>query len=98
MATDTTGLLATLRELEPALRRRYKAREMALFGSYARGEGTADSDVDVLVDFEEGADIFDLIGLTMALEEALSREVDVVPRTSLRREIRDEVLREAVAL
>jgi hypothetical protein len=39
----------------------YKVRSIGIFGSFARREGRADSDVDILVDFCEGADLFDLI-------------------------------------
>jgi len=56
------------------------------------------SDVDVLVDFEEGADLFDLVGLALYLEKKLRKKVDVVPKRALRKEIKSSVLREAVPL
>lgn len=52
----------------------------------------------MLVEFEEGADLFDLMGLTLYLEEALQREVDVVPKRALRVEIQESVLHEVVPL
>ncbi|MDZ7295675.1 MAG: nucleotidyltransferase family protein [candidate division KSB1 bacterium] len=88
----------TLRELKPYLTRRYKVRELALFGSLVRGEQSSNSDVDVLADFEESADLFDLIGLTLYLEGVFQRRVDVVPKRALRAELRETVLREAVAV
>ena len=91
-------LLAKLRKLKPQVTTSYKAREIGLFGSFVRGEQDADSDIDVLVDFEEGADLFDLMGLTVYLEEQLQRKVDVVPRRALREELRESVLREVVAV
>ena len=45
------------------IRRRYRAEIKGIFGSYARGDFDADSDLDLLVDFDEGANLFDLIGL-----------------------------------
>jgi len=95
---NTENLLAKLRELKPFVAARYKAKEIGLFGSFVRGDQNADSDIDVLVEFEEGADLFDLMGLTLHLEEVLQRKVDVVPKRALREELRKPVLREVVSL
>jgi predicted nucleotidyltransferase len=73
-------------------------KEIGLFGSCARREEEEASDIDVLVDFREEASLFDLVGLALFLEERLGRKVDVVPKESLRAEIRESVLREAVTL
>jgi predicted nucleotidyltransferase len=95
---NNEDLLAKLKELKPTLAARYKAKEIGLFGSFARGEQDTSSDIDVLVEFEEEADLFDLIGLSLHLEEALQRKVDVVPKRALRAELRESVLQEVVAL
>ena len=91
-------LLTRLRALKLELTARYKVQKMALFGSFVRGEQDEVSDIDVLVDFEEGSDLFDLVELALFLEEQLQREVDVVSRQALRTELRDSVLQEAVPL
>jgi len=80
------------------MRAQYKAKEIGLFGSFIRGEHSASSDIDVLVEFEEGADLFDLMGLALLLEEKLQRKVDVVPKSALRAELRESVLQEVVPL
>ncbi len=95
-AMNTEELLVKLGALKPEVATRYKVREVALFGSFVRGEQGGASDVDVLVDFEEGADLFDLVGLALFLEEELQRKVDVVPKRALRAELRETVLREVV--
>ena len=95
---DTKDILAKLKELKPFIATRYKARELGLFGSFARGEQNANSDIDVLVEFEDGADLFDLVGLADYLEEALQQKVDVVPKRALREELRETVLREVVTV
>jgi predicted nucleotidyltransferase len=95
---NTEDLLVRLKALKPEMVARYKVQEIALFGSFVRGEQGAASDIDVLVDFEKGADLFDLVGLALFLEEELQRGVDVIPRHALRAELRDAVLREAVPL
>ena len=95
---NTEDLLVRLRSLKPRATASYKAKELGLFGSFVRGEQGIGSDVDVLVEFEEGADLFDLMGLALFLEEELHRKVDVVPKRVLREEIREAVLREVVAV
>jgi predicted nucleotidyltransferase len=89
-------LLARLRELKPNLMKRYKAKKIELFGSIVRGEQSEASDIDLLVEFEEGADLLDLTGMAIFLEEELGRRVDVVPKRALREELRQSVHREAL--
>ena len=91
-------LLVIMRDLKPIILKRYKAKKIELFGSIVRGEQSETSDIDILVDFEEGADLFDLTGLAIFLEEKLGRKVDVVPKRALREELRQSVLREAMPL
>jgi predicted nucleotidyltransferase len=74
------------------------ARNVRVFGSVARGESDAGSDVDFLVDLEPGRSLFDLSGLLIDLEAVLQAEVDVVTERGLRPRIRDRVLQEAVPL
>lgn len=69
-----------------------------LFGSVARGEDDIGSDLDVLVDFTEHASLLDEVGLRLDLTDLLGVEVDVVAADTLRDEIRDRVLAEAVPL
>jgi hypothetical protein len=74
------------------------ARNVRIFGSAARGEADAESDVDVLVDMEPGRSLLDMGGLLMDLQELLGRRVDVVSERGLRERIRERVLREAIPL
>lgn len=67
-----------------------------MFGPCVRGEQTDVSDIDVLVDSEEGADLFDQVGMALFLEEELRRRVDLVPRRALRAELKESVLSELV--
>ncbi|MCG2711028.1 MAG: nucleotidyltransferase family protein [Candidatus Omnitrophica bacterium] len=76
----------------------YKVKKTALFGSYANGKNTKNSDIDLLVDFESGADLLDQVGLKMELEKLLKKKVDVVTRGGLSKYFKDSVIKQAVAL
>lgn len=69
-----------------------------LFGSFARGDATADSDVDFLVEFEEDRTLLDLAGLRLDLREASGRDVDVATPGSLHPRLRNRILREVVRI
>ena len=85
-------------EEKDEIRRQYKAEIKAIFGSYARGDFDADSDLDLLVDVDPGATLLDLIGLQHFLEDRLGCKVDLGTQNSLRKEIRESVFSEAIYL
>jgi predicted nucleotidyltransferase len=74
------------------------ARNVRVFGSVARGESGASSDLDLLVEMSGGRSLLDLVALGADLEEALGVAVDVVTEKSLSPYLRDRVLAEAVSL
>lgn len=91
---DKNQIIAILRALKPEIKTRFRVKDLGVFGSVAREQQTVSSDIDVLVDFEPNASLFDLSGLGLFLEEKLGQRVDVIPRRALRVEFRDAVLRE----
>ena len=79
--------------IEPILRK-HAVRKAALFGSYADGSATEESDVDVLVEFCGSKSLLDLIELNDDLESALKNKVDVVTYNSLHPLLRNSILAE----
>lgn len=75
---------------------RYHVKALYLFGSVARDEARADSDVDVLVDFTSSPTFDDFMGLKIYLEDMLGRRVDLVTRNAMRPRLREAILREAI--
>lgn len=74
-------------------RQRFGVRSLGVFGSWARGEATPTSDVDILVDFEKPT--FDqYMELKFHLEDLLQLRVDLVLRSNLKPALRDRVLGE----
>ena len=99
--TATIRTLEDIRRLRPqimALARKHRARQVSVFGSCVRGEMRADSDIDFLVDFEEGYTLLDIAGMINGLEDLLGTKVDVIDRPSLRKELWETVMQEAQAL
>ncbi|MCK4629185.1 MAG: nucleotidyltransferase family protein [Sedimentisphaerales bacterium] len=76
----------------------YGAYNVRIFGSVARGNARADSDIDFLVDLQEGRSLFDLGGLLMDLKTLMNQNVDVITEAGLRPRIREQVLKEAIPL
>ena len=80
------NLRKTIVEMKDVIHQKYKAEIKGIFGSYTRGDFHADSDLDLLVDFDEGADLEDYVNLQQFLEDRLECKVDVVSRRSYREE------------
>ena len=93
---DRTTILRVLGAAYPELQRRFGLRSMSVFGSVARGDMGADSDVDILVEFEGRVGLFELADLRCALRAIVGREVDVGTVASLRPRARDAALAEAL--
>jgi hypothetical protein len=71
-------------------------KSIAVFGSAVRGEARPESDIDVLVEFETPVGILAFLRLQHRLEELLGRRVDLVTPAALKRQLRDQILKEAV--
>ena len=80
------------------LSQQHGVKNVRLFGSMARDEASAESDVDFLVDLEEGCDLFDLGELLVDLQDLLHRKVDLVTEISLHPKISIQILKEAIPL
>jgi len=104
MSDTTTRRAPTLEELRARrdeildIAAHRGARNVRVFGSVVRHDADDRSDVDFLVDMDEGRSLFDLGGLLMDLSDLLACEVDVVTEKGLRERIRARALHEAQPL
>ena len=80
------NLRKTIVEMQDVIRQKYRAEIKGIFGSYTRSDFHADSDLDILVDFDDSADLTDFVGLQRFLEDRLACKIDVVSRRSHREE------------
>ena len=75
--------------------KKYGVKSISLFGSYVRNEQKEESDIDFLVDFQEGATLFDFVELQDSLSELLAKKVSIVSKRGLSKYIGPYILKEA---
>lgn len=90
------AIRARLHEILPELEERFAVASLEIFGSQARDEADATSDLDLLVTFHQTPDLLDLIAMENRISDHLGTKVDLVLRRSLRPRLRDRILAEAV--
>jgi len=97
--------MPTLNEVKEVIRRhsdilaeRYGISVVGIFGSYVRSEEKAGSDIDLLAEILKPISLLELVGAELYLSEVLSLKVDLVPKRSLREELRETILKEAVTV
>jgi uncharacterized protein len=95
MPTEAQRVVGCLAALLPELRREFPLHGMALFGSTARGEAGAHSDVDILVDVD-GSIGLEFVTLADRIEAALGRKVDLVSRRALKPGLWSLIEKEAI--
>lgn len=98
MTQRMDDLLKSKREDILRLAASHGARNIRVFGSVARGESKGTSDLDILVDMEEGRSLLDLIGFWQDLEELLGCKVDVITDGGMSPYLRNRILVEAISL
>ncbi len=87
-----------LRKQKPTLTTKYKVKEIGVFGSYVRGTQQPQSDVDILIDFDEYPSLLEFVGLEDELSEHLGIKVDLVMKSGLKPRIGRHILQEVVYL
>jgi predicted nucleotidyltransferase len=95
---DIERIKRVLLQHKPELRKKFKVKTIGVFGSYVRGEQEPGSDVDVLVEFEEDAEIgfFGFLDLEEFLSQMLGVKVDLVMKDALKPYIGKRILQEVV--
>ena len=77
---------------------KWGVKKASIFGSYVRGEAEKDSDVDILIELDDDANLFDFIELKLEIEDALGKKVDLVEFSTIKPAFREGILKEQVAL
>jgi len=95
---DVDRIRKVLAEHKGVLRKRFKVKDIGVFGSYVRGEQRKKSDVDVLVEFEEPVGFFEFIALEDYLSDLLGVKVDLVSKKALKPRIGERILKEVARI
>lgn len=85
------------KQISPVLKK-HDVKKAAIFGSFARGENSKNSDIDLLVDFKVRKSLFDMAGLKNDLEKELSRNVDVLTYRAVHPYIKENVHKDALKI
>lgn len=85
-----------IKKLFPLLKKKYKVKSLAIFGSYLKGEQGRKSDIDILAEFSGVISLFEFIEAENLLSEALGVKVDLVIKDTLKPRVKESILREAV--
>ena len=91
-------LTAILKKHEKELNKRYRIKRIGIFGSYIRNEARVASDLDILVEFEQDADIglLKFVEIENYLSDLLCIKVDLVEKSALKPRIGKQILKEVV--
>jgi uncharacterized protein len=76
----------------------HDVKRAAFFGSFARGEQTENSDIDILVEFKGKKSLLDLVGLQLDIEDKVGTHVDLLTYDSLLPSIKERVLKEQIPI
>ena len=91
-----TEIKKTLSEQKPILLKKYKVNRLGVFGSYVRGDQHQDSDLDVLIDYEDAPSLITLIELEYYLSEIVGVKVDLVTTKGIKPQLKDYIVKEVV--
>jgi uncharacterized protein len=91
--------IPTIKKKVLPILKRHAVKRAAIFGSFARGEAKANSDVDLLIEYKsKDKSLFDLVDLKSELEEILRRKVDILTYDSIYWRLREQILSQQVVI
>ena len=96
LLSELDVFLTSLRDKKPLLMKQYGVNTLGVFGSFVRGEQGENSDVDILVGFNEPIGLLKFVALKNQLSEMLGKDVDLVMKSALRSKIGERILEEVI--
>lgn len=90
--------LASIAQIILPVLHRFKVKRAAIFGSMAKGEETAESDIDLLIEPSKGFTLFNMLQLESELSHLTDRKIDIVEYTALKTSIKNEVLQSSIII
>jgi predicted nucleotidyltransferase len=87
-----------INDQRPFLKSKFKVKSISLFGSYVKSKQKSSSDIDILVEFSKTIDLIRFIELENYLSDIIGLKVDLVMRSALKTQIKDNILNEAIPI
>ena len=94
--SDFEQVFEVLKSSLGSLKSKYQVKSLGVFGSFVRGEGTVNSDLDLLVEFKGDVTFDNYMDLKFLLEDLFKRKIDLVIKEDLKPQIRERILEETV--
>jgi uncharacterized protein len=91
-------LKAEISLLLPTLEEQYHVKTLEIFGSYARGEHSQKSDLDLLITFSQPYSLWELLDVKEFLTTKLHLKVDLVPKDSIKPMLKEQIIQEAIPI
>ncbi len=88
----------TIKKQTSPILKKYGVKRAALFGSFARGTAKKNSDIDILVEFDEIKGLFHFVSLKLSLEKKLHRKVDLVEYGAIHPYLKKNILSQQVSI
>lgn len=95
---DQKEIISSLKRSKNEIHKKYRVKKIGLFGSFARGTEKENSDIDIYAEFEPEADILDLSGLSIELEEMFHRPIDIATPYGIREEMKRAIYRDLIVI
>ncbi len=95
---NKTQEFEVMKQMIIAILKNYKVTKASIFGSYARGEQTAKSDVDILVKVNNSVGLIEFSELKLMLQKALKKKVDLVEYETIRPELKENIMRDEISI
>ena len=94
--SDFEPIFDVLKSYLESLKLKYQVKSLGVFGSFVRGEATANSDLDLLVEFKGDVTFDNYMDLKFLLEDLFKRKIDLVIKEDIKPQIRERILEETV--
>ncbi|MBC7362588.1 MAG: nucleotidyltransferase family protein [Candidatus Aminicenantes bacterium] len=87
----------TLKKYSSEIKKKFRIKEIGIFGSQIKGKARKRSDIDILVEFEKEGETFDnYMELKFFLEKLLDKKVDLVIKNTIKDKIKENILAEVI--
>ena len=90
--------IVDIQKIIQSVLRKYPVKRASLFGSYARQEARAESDIDILVEFSSTISLIEFVTIQLELEDTFGKKVDLVEVSTLKPQLKANILKEQIAI